>query len=64
VARRQPAPGRAGGAYKRWILGTAEQVAGAAREGGLFGVGGVPVSEREREVLDQLAGLLGLQRSA
>jgi hypothetical protein len=49
--------------YKRWILDTAEQVARAAREGGLFGVGGVLVNEREREVLERLAGLLGLQRS-
>jgi hypothetical protein len=37
------APGEAEG-FKRWLLGTAQRTAEAAKEGGVFGIGGVPVS--------------------
>jgi hypothetical protein len=44
--------------YRRFILRLAEVVAHAHREGGVLGIGGKEVSERERAVLDELAGML------
>ena len=44
--------------YRRFILRLAEVVAHAHREGGVLGVGGKEVSDRERAVLDELAGML------
>jgi hypothetical protein len=51
-------------AYKRFALDVAERVAGAAKEGGFLGIGGKRVSENENAALDQLAGSLGIERSA
>jgi hypothetical protein len=44
--------------YRRFILRLAEVVAHAHKEGGVLGVGGKEVSDRERAVLDELAGML------
>ena len=54
------APGEAEG-FKRWLLGTAQRTAEAAKEGGVFGIGGVPVSDAEKAVLGEVAGALGLK---
>lgn len=54
------APGDAD-AFKRWILGTAQRAAEAAKEGGVFGIGGVQVSEAEKAALGEVAGALGLK---
>jgi hypothetical protein len=44
--------------YRRFILGVADVVAHAAKEGGVLGIGGKEVSEQEQVVLDELAGKL------
>jgi hypothetical protein len=46
--------------YRRFILALARRVAEAHREGGILGIGGKPISEREQAALDELAGLVGL----
>ena len=46
-------------AYKGFVLGVAKTVARAHREGGVLGIGGKEVSEREQAVLDDLAATLG-----
>jgi hypothetical protein len=48
-------------AYRGFVLGVADTVAHAHREGGFLGIGGKEVSEREQAVLDDLAALLGRQ---
>jgi len=54
------APGEAEG-FKRWLLGTAQRTAEAAKEGGVFGIGGVSVSDAEKAALGEVAGALGLK---
>jgi hypothetical protein len=54
------APGEAEG-FKRWLLGSAQRVAEAAKEGGLFGIGGVQVSEAEKTALAEVAQALGMK---
>jgi hypothetical protein len=54
------APDEAEG-FKRWLLGTAQRTAEAAKEGGVFGIGGVPVSDAEKAALGEVAGALGLK---
>ncbi|HZU39954.1 MAG TPA: hypothetical protein VE992_02825 [Solirubrobacteraceae bacterium] len=44
--------------YKRFVFYVAETVASAHREGGFLGLGGTEVSEREQEVLDDIAAIL------
>jgi hypothetical protein len=44
--------------YRQFVLRLADVVAHAHKEGGVLGIGGKEVSERERAVLDELAGLL------
>ncbi len=46
-------------AYRRFILHLADTVARAHKEGGVLGIGGKEVSEREQAVLDELGGALG-----
>jgi hypothetical protein len=41
--------------YKRFVLGVAETVAHAHREGGFLGIGGKEVSDHEQAVLDELS---------
>jgi hypothetical protein len=44
--------------YRQFVLRLADVVAHAHKEGGVLGIGGKEVSERERAVLDELAGVL------
>ena len=53
------APDEAEG-FKRWLLGTAQRTAEAAKEGGVFGIGGVSVSDK-KAALGEVAGALGLK---
>ena len=41
--------------YRRFVLGVADTVAHAHKEGGFLGIGGKEVSDEEQAVLDQLA---------
>lgn len=50
--------------YQRFVRWLAEQVAAAHKEGGVLGLGGKPVSERELAALDEIAAALGLPPSA
>jgi hypothetical protein len=43
--------------YKRFVYTLAESVAAAHKEGGFLGIGGTPVSEREKEALDAIAAI-------
>ena len=54
------APAEAEG-FKRWLLGSAQGVAEAAKEGGVFGIGGVKVSEAEKAALAEVAQALGVR---
>lgn len=47
--------------YKRWLLGVAQRVAGAAKEGGIFGFGGAQVSKTEVATIYEIAAALGVQ---
>lgn len=42
-------------AYRGLLIGAAQQVASAAKEGGFMGMGGVDVSDKEKAALDALA---------
>jgi hypothetical protein len=42
-------------AYQGLLIGAAQKVAGAAKEGGFMGMGGVDVSDKEKVALDTLA---------
>lgn len=46
--------------YKRWLLGVAQRVAGAAKEGGIFGFGGAQVSKEEVATIGEIAAALGV----
>lgn len=45
--------------YKEWALSVAENVAKAAKEGGFLGIGGVRISEGEKQVFSDIAQALG-----
>ena len=47
-------------AYKELVFGVAEKVAGAAKEGGFMGIGGVVVSDTEKTLLDEIKAELDL----
>jgi hypothetical protein len=47
-------------AYRDWLAGIAERIAGAAKEGGVLGFGGERVSATEREVIGEIRKALGL----
>lgn len=47
--------GEEGEQFKRWLLSVGGRVAEAAKEGGIFGIGGERVSDAERSVLRQIA---------
>jgi hypothetical protein len=42
-------------AFKTWLLGIAERVAAASKEGGFLGFGGVAVSDAEKATLDEIS---------
>jgi hypothetical protein len=46
-------------AYRQFILGLADTVAHAHKEGGFLGIGGKEVSESEQKVLDELETTVG-----
>ena len=46
------------GAYKLWLVEIAETVTGAASTGAVFGVGGIDVTEPERQFRDRLSHVL------
>ena len=45
-------------AYRHWLVTIADEVVGAARSGGVLGLGGDVVSESERRFRDRLAEVL------
>ena len=47
-------------AFKAWLRQISQHVAEAAKEGGLFGTGGSPVSDKEKATLQQISGALKL----
>jgi hypothetical protein len=49
--------------YRQFVLGVADVVAHAHKEGGVLGIGGKEVSEQEQAVLDVLAGMLAADAS-
>ena len=55
----QKAPAEAQ-AYKQWVYQAAQNSANAAKEGGVFGIGGERVSEAETAALQELATALDL----
>ena len=46
--------------FKQWIVATARQVAGAAKEGGFLGIGGTPVTPAETAAIADVARTLGV----
>jgi hypothetical protein len=48
--------------YRTFVLGLAERVAAAHKEGGFLGVGGEEVSDTEQKALDEVASALGTSR--
>jgi hypothetical protein len=44
--------------YKQFVLDVANTVANAKKEGGVLGIGGKPVSEEEKRMLDEIAQTL------
>jgi hypothetical protein len=48
--------------YRQWVMGVANAVATAAKEGGFLGFGGEEVSEGEIETLADISQALGLGR--
>jgi hypothetical protein len=46
-------------AYKDWLLHVSEKVAGASKEGGFLGFGGVAVSDAEKATLAEMRTALG-----
>lgn len=51
-------------AFRRLLLSVAERTAAAAKEGGFLGFGGEQINDRERQVLEELRGVLGEGPSA
>jgi hypothetical protein len=49
--------------FKKWLLAVGQRVAEASNEGGIFGIGGERVSDAEKNVLRQIAFVLGLPAS-
>lgn len=45
--------------YRRLVLEGARSVAGAHKEGGVLGIGGRPVSEKEQQMIDRLTEAVG-----
>lgn len=49
--------------YKQWAMEVAENVAKAAKEGGILGFGGTQVSDAEKDTFAQIAAALGTTTS-
>jgi hypothetical protein len=50
-------------AYKNFIIELARKVASAKKEGGVLGIGGKPISDKEQAALDEIAQTLGVDAS-
>jgi hypothetical protein len=50
--------------FKQWLLGIAQKVAEAAKEGGFLGFGGTQVTDEEKATIAELAGVLGVSAPA
>ena len=59
----QKAPAEAQ-AYKQWIYQAAQNSANAAKEGGVFGIGGERISEAESAALQEIATALDLNSAS
>jgi len=46
--------------YKQWVYQSAQNSANAAKEGGVFGIGGERVSEAEATALKEIASALDI----
>jgi hypothetical protein len=46
--------------YKRWVLRVAQRVAAAAKEGGLFGLGGEQISGSEVEIINEIGEAINI----
>ena len=46
--------------YKRWVLVVAEKVAGASKEGGIFGFGGEQISGSEVATINEIGEAIGI----
>jgi hypothetical protein len=57
LSQKAPADARA---YKQWVYQAAENSAAAAKEGGVFGIGGERVSEAEAAALKEIAAALDI----
>jgi len=55
------APPEEADGFKQWIVATAKQVAGAAKEGGFLGIGGTPVTPAETAAVADVARTLGVE---
>ena len=51
-------------AYKQWVYQAAQNSANAAKEGGVFGIGGERVSEAENAALHDVASALGVSTTS
>lgn len=49
--------------YKEWAMSVAENVAKAAKEGGFLGIGGVRISDSEKQIFADIAQALGTSSS-
>jgi hypothetical protein len=49
--------------YKKWLLNVAENVSKSASEGGFLGFGGTQISKGEKELFEDVASALNVQRS-
>jgi len=47
-------------AFKSWLRQISQHVAEAAKEGGLFGTGGTPISDKEKATLQEISSALKL----
>jgi hypothetical protein len=57
LAQKAPADAQA---YKQWVYQAAQNSANAAKEGGVFGIGGERVSEAETAALNDISAALGI----
>ncbi len=50
-------------AYKRFVIDLAQRVASAKKEGGVLGIGGKEISDKEQAALDEIASTLDVRPS-
>jgi hypothetical protein len=47
-------------AYKQFVVDVAYRVASAKKEGGVLGIGGKPIGDKEQVALDEITSILGI----